>query len=295
MFLQLHGLSARARTPARTPPAGEPRDALAARVDQELAAFRERRRELAKGLDRLRVIVDDVVRTDATEHIDDPSFPPEAKLRLVRRLHDLNVRIFAYQRFLRALLPVIRESATASQRVPRVLELASGSGELAFALEKESQARGLDLELTGSDYQPAYVDSANDASRQRGSRVVFRRIDAFEMDEIESDAFDVVLVAQSLHHFSAGGLARMLIESRRVARYAFVGIDVRRSLSLFPFGLGVATLMDVPGFVHDSVLTMRKLYSEPELAFVAERALSTSRVDVRSLHPGYSMLTVRFS
>jgi hypothetical protein len=115
------------------------------------------------------------------------------------------------------------------------------------------------------------------------------------MARVPTGAYDVVFVAQSLHHFSPGALAKMIVESRRVARRAFVGIDVRRSLSVFPFGIGVAALMGGRAFVHDSVLTMRKVYSEAELAFVAELAAPQSRIRVRPLHPGYSMLTVHFS
>lgn len=294
MFLQLGDLSARARLGLTSAAQeGETRDALAARVDREVERFRARRRGMAKGLERIRVAMDDALRTDGMEHVDDPSFPEEEKVRIVRRLHDLNVRMLAYPRFLHAILPLVGREGGRSHS--RVLELASGSGELAFALEKQANARALALEITGSDYQPAYVRMANEESARRESRVRFEEINAYDMARVPTGAYDVVLVAQSLHHFSPGALAKMIVESRRVARRAFVGIDVRRSLSVFPFGIGVAALMGGRAFVHDSVLTMRKVYSEAELAFVAELAAPQSRIRVRPLHPGYSMLTVHFS
>lgn len=296
-MLQLERLNRRAREALGLPrarPETETSDDLARRADEAVDALRAKRRAMASGIAKAMVTVDELVRTDATEHLDDPAFPADHKLRIVRGIHRMNAAIFAYDRFLLALAPHVRRAAAREKRRVRVLELAAGSGELTFALAARAQRWKLDVEVTGSDYEPTYVEAANREARRRGADVTFRVLNAFDMREVDDGAFDVVFIAQSIHHFTPGQLAKAIAESGRVARYAFVGVDLRRSLFLFPFGVGVAALTRDPAYMHDSVVSMRKAYSEAELALVAELAAPRARVRARPQHPLYSVLTVEY-
>lgn len=296
-MLQLERLNRRAREAlgfTRARPVSETSDALARRADHAVAELRAKRRAMASGIARAMVTVDELVRTDVTEHLDDPSFPADHKLRIVQGIHRMNAAVFAYDRFFHALAPHLKRVAAREKRPVRVLELAAGSGEFSFALAARAKRRKLDVEVTGSDYEPTYVEAANREARRRGLDVPFRELDAFDMHQVEDGAFDLVFIAQSIHHFTPGQLARTIAESGRVARYAFVGVDLRRSLFLFPFGIGVAALTRDPAYMHDSVVSMRKAYSEAELALVAELAAPSAHVCARPQHPLYSVLTVEY-
>lgn len=245
-------------------------------------------------LRRLAVRLDDWVRTDAPEYLDDPDFPPERKQRIVQALHRFNQGVFAYRRFFNVLLPLIRPLA--SQRPVRILELASGSGEFSFALAKLAAKRGIAVEVTGSDYFMEHVEAGNAKARARGSDVRFIQVNAFDMGALDEDSYDIVFIAQSIHHFSPGQVAMMVAQAARVAGTAFVGIDGRRSPEIYAIASVPAVLpllyyrsLD---YVHDALLSARKFYTESELELIARIAAPDAFVSVRAELPGYSVLTV---
>ena len=252
------------------------------------------RRQRARLLERPWLALDEALRTDTLEHFDEPDYPEEKRLALARQLHRFNRLVFSYGRFLSVLRPFIEEVAGRRGRPARVLELASGSGEFAMALAKLSATRGLPVEVTGSDVQPAFVEAARERADARGLPVRFQQLDAFDLDHQPADAFDLVFIAQSLHHFNAGQLARVVASGHRLAEVAFVAVDGYRSLYLLSFlALATLPLSGALDFLHDSVVTARKLYSLAELDLLARLAAPEARVEVRANHPGFSVLTVQ--
>jgi len=47
-----------------------------------------------------------------------------------------------------------------------------------------------------------------------------------------------------------------------------------------------------PDFLHDSLISLRRMYSEPELAYIARLAVPHRTARTFSLHPGYSGLEI---
>jgi SAM-dependent methyltransferase len=175
------------------------------------------------------------------------------------------------------------------------LELASGSGEFSLGVARLARKRGLDVEITGSDYVEEYVRAAAENARRRGSEARFRVLDAFDFaGRCEPGEFDIVFVAQSLHHFSPGQLAKIIAQSRTVATTAFVGVDGLRSLRVLAvFPLLAASALS-RRFLHDAVVSARKFYSDAELAIVGRIAAADARVETATRQPGFSILTVRW-
>lgn len=224
---------------------------LARVVDHAMDTFRRERRRRSRGVARVVCAIDDLLRTDALEHVDDPTYPAEKRSAIMRDLDRVNVALFTYPRLVRAITPTISRVHAIERRPVRILEVASGTGDMATALAEHAAARRIAIELVGSDVSPDYVAMAERRARARGSKVRFETIDAFSLERLPAHAFDVVLMAQSLHHFRPGQLARVIAGARHAARHAFVGIDVRRSFAAYPVGL-----------------TLRKVYSEDERASV---------------------------
>jgi 2-polyprenyl-3-methyl-5-hydroxy-6-metoxy-1,4-benzoquinol methylase len=240
---------------------------------------------------RLAVAADDALRTDRPEHLDEPDYPADRKLAMVRALHRMNQLAGSYGRFLDILEPHLRAAAAKRGGPARALELASGSGELTLALATRAAKRGLAVEVTGSDYVPAVVAAARARAAARGVPVQFEVLNAFDLEREATGRFDVVFTVQSMHHFSPGQLATIVAQSSRVATTAFVGIDGRRSAVLLAALPAVTALTAQRDFIHDAWLSARKFYPADELRALAQLAAPTSASSVTARGP-FSVLTV---
>lgn len=190
----------------------------------------------------LRVRLDAWLRTDAREHMDDPDFPEQSKYAIARGLHLLNNATGSYRRFFHLFLLLMREVQARSGRPVRLLELGAGAGGFSIALARRALAIGLPVEVTASDIVPHYVLQGSASAARLGLPLEFCMVDALDMAAIADGAFDLVFLAQSLHHFTPGQIARMVAQSRRVATTAFVAIDGYRSLPMLGFVVGSAAL-----------------------------------------------------
>jgi 2-polyprenyl-3-methyl-5-hydroxy-6-metoxy-1,4-benzoquinol methylase len=265
-------------------------------ADAWIAGWLETRRELSRGkgvFARAHDRFDQWLRTDKVEHLDDPDYPVKKKVRIVRGVHRSNVLYRFYPRYVKLLSPLIREVAGRESRPARLLELASGSGELAMQICRLAQAQHLPVKITGSDYIPEYVEQAGARATERGLQMDFRIINAFEMSDLEPGEFDLILISQSTHHFTPGQLAMMIAQARRVATTAFVSIDGQRSLN------GLLGIMMLPmltfqfAMLHDGWISARKYFSRYELTHIPLIAAPEAAVNLRNAYP-MVYLTVRF-
>lgn len=296
-MLQLTRLSRMALEQLPPLPAWGSLEELEAAADLTLAAFRRQREALgqqAGGYRRVQVWLDRRLRTDRTEHLDEEGYPEDAKLRLVRTLHGMNVALGSYRRFFSWLRPLVQRAVHRHGRAARLLELCSGSGDFALSLADHARREGLPIEVTGSDIVPGYVEAARRRARQRRSAARFVVLDAMDLGREPGQSFDVVFVAQSLHHFSPGRLARTIAGARRIGALAYLGADGRRSLEVL-VGLPLVSALSLRvDFVHDAAVTGLRLYSEPELDLVARLAAPGAMVRVGPRGPHHSVLEVCF-
>jgi len=258
----------------------------------DLRARRTARAADLGGLDALAVRLDDRLRTDEPEYLDDPHFSPRRKERIVQALHRFNQGVFAYRRFYRVLRPLLRQVLAERRGPVRILELASGSGEFSFALADLARRERIPVQVTGSDYFAEHVAAGNRKAEARGSPVRFTRVNAFDMGALEAGAWDIVFIAQSIHHFTPGQVAMMIAQATRVATVGFVGIDGRRSLELFAVVPSAGVLLRSGDYLHDALVTLRKFYTESELEVIARIAVPAGFVSVRPELPGYSVMMV---
>lgn len=261
---------------------------LDARADEAIAQLRAGRARLASSpFDRARVWLERRIDTDIVEYLDRPDHPASRKLRQVRWLHVQNVLLGSYPRYLALLQPSIDTAVAARHGAPaRLLELASGSGELTLALARLARERGIPVELTGSDLEPAYVEDAARRAREANVSAGFRVLNAFDLaGALAPGDVDVAFVVQSMHHFTPGQLARMIAQVGAAGARRFVGIDGRRSLFMVGALPALCALSLDRHFAHDAWISMRRLHAEAELALVASIAAPGARVSVRS-HAG---------
>lgn len=276
------------------PPAWETMEELEERTDDWMARWLERRSKAARGpyyslLDGF----DRIVRTDLKERTDDPEVSPERKLRIVRSLHRTNTMLGVYRHYFRILTPLIKQIAAERNRSVRLLELASGSGELAMQLARIAAKKDLPLEVTGSDYVEAVVLNAAKRAERRGLDVRFLNINAFDMGSaLVKGQYDMFLIVGTMHHFKPGKLAVMMAQARRFSDPGslFVGIDPFRSIPMVLF-LPIAHLITfLPDHIYDAWLTARKAYTLCELEQIARIALPDAPITVAHSIPGLTFL-----
>jgi ubiquinone/menaquinone biosynthesis C-methylase UbiE len=254
---------------------------LAAHIEHSVREARAARAQTAASrgpMARLFERLDSLMRTSEREHLDDPYFPAADKLRIVQGLHLMNMATFSYGRFLSVLAPTLARIARRDGRPARLLELAGGTGGFALALAEVAAQRNIPVEVHGSDIVPVYVEHARAEAARRRLPVSFQLLDATDMSSVAPGAFDIVFVAQSMHHFSPGMLGSMIAEASRVARYSFVGIDGFRSLAMLAFVTGTAVLSLHRPSLHDAWISARSFYSHGDLRLIAELAAPGARV-----------------
>ncbi len=265
-------------------------------TDDTVARFLSERYEVSKELGGgflLPELLDRTVRTTESEHMDDRNMPEQKKLELVQALDRQNTLMHLYPRYISILQPLIHETAKRQERPVRLLELASGSGGLALALAKEVRQKKLPLSVTASDVIPAYIEQGNHMATQKNLPVTFRHLNALNLQEIGAAEFDIIIISQSLHHFTPGQLAVMIAQSAQHTTTAFIGIDGYRSIVLACGVPLMASLQGIASFTLDGLTSARKFYSELELDMITEIATAKRDHAVSSAWP-LSVLSIRF-
>ena len=271
-------------------------DELNLKADEAVARFLDERFAVSQelgGVFFLLELLDTAIRTSDQELMDKPNLPENEKLDMVQALDRQNVMMQLYPRYIDTLLPLITEVAERTKREVRVLELASGAGGLAFALAETAEQKNLDVRITASDIVPAFIEEGNGIAAKKKLAVSFRLLNAFDLTELEMGEFDIVVMAQSLHHFTPGQLAVIIAQSARYATTAFVGIDGYRSMLLAGGVPLIASLQGIGSFTLDGLTSARKFYSELELDIISEIATGRREQRVECSWP-FSVLTVRF-
>ncbi len=271
-------------------------DELNLKADEAVARFLDERFAVSQelgGVFFLLELLDTAIRTSDQELMDKPNLPENEKLDMVQALDRQNVMMQLYPRYIDTLLPLITEVAERTKREVRVLELASGAGGLAFALAETAEQKNLNVRITASDIVPAFIEEGNGIAAKKKLAVSFRLLNAFDLTELEMGEFDIVVMAQSLHHFTPGQLAVIIAQSARHAKTAFVGIDGYRSMLLAGGVPLIASLQGIGSFTLDGLTSARKFYSELELDIISEIATGRREQRVECSWP-FSVLTVRF-
>jgi SAM-dependent methyltransferase len=150
-----------------------------------------------------------------------------------------------------------------------VLDVASGGGDLARALQAWGRARGFDMRVTALDISTRTLDCA----RRRGEpgdqpRFVYADIHAAPFGD---GTFDYVNCALFFHHLTDDEVVRTLHAFDRLARRGIVVNDLIRRWRLF-FWSWLLTRPFNAVLRQDGPLSVRRAFRPNELAALAHRA-----------------------
>jgi 2-polyprenyl-3-methyl-5-hydroxy-6-metoxy-1,4-benzoquinol methylase len=193
--------------------------------------------------------------------MDRPDLPPEQHRRAMIGLARLN-RI---SRCHASLWRATARLASSSRQPLRVLDLATGSGDVPLRLWAAAKQSGLAIEIAGVDISPFAIDTARKRAAAAKADVQFSLLDVLACP-LPRD-YDVIIVSLFMHHLSneeaKGLLSRMAAAARRLV---LVNDLVRGRIELAMVWLG-ARLVSNSSVVHaDGSLSVRASFTPRELA-----------------------------
>lgn len=202
------------------------------------------------------------------EQMDQPDLSPvlhERALRGLHRINRLSNSAGILWRGIRRLVPLNTD------RPVKVLDLASGSGDLPIALAHRAAAAGLPVQITGWDISPVAVEQARRRAALARLPVAFEVHDLFT-DPLPRDC-DLITCSLFLHHLSEPQAEAVLRRAADVARIGLVINDLRRSPTGLLLAHVVSRIVSRSPVVHfDAPQSVRAAYTINEVSMLANRA-----------------------
>ncbi|MCE5231058.1 methyltransferase domain-containing protein [bacterium] len=201
-------------------------------------------------------------RHRVAEEMDDPRLGARRHMAALAGLGRINrVSLVA-----RAIWPGIEEMARDEARPLRVLDIATGGGDLPRELLRIGRRRGIRIEAAGCDISEVALRYA----RERSPGVRFFKLDA--LDEPIPPGFDAVVCALFLHHLKDGDAVRLLRAMGEAARAVFVDDLSRDAIGLGLAWAGTRILSRSPIVHADGVRSVRAAFTVDEAARMARAA-----------------------
>lgn len=206
-------------------------------------------------------------RRRVAEEMDDPRLAVKAHFKALAGLERIN-RISCVAR---AIWPRIERIANEQAGALRVLDVATGAGDLPRALLRLAKTRGVAIECAGCDISPAALRYARMRSAAAGNPIELFRLDALR--EPIPSGYDVIVCALLLHHLDGEGAVKLLRSMRNSAGRAVLADDLSRD----PIGLAMAwagtRVLSLSPVVHaDGTRSVRAAFTMEEAAELARAA-----------------------
>jgi SAM-dependent methyltransferase len=203
------------------------------------------------------------------ECMDDASVDASELRRSLAYLRGINA-LLGYHRS--TLLHVARFSRNwAPGATVRVLDVATGSGDLPRAILGWSQRRGFDVRVVAVDrHDTTLREAAAQSPRERFRTLRFLRADALRLPFADG-AFDYATTSLFLHHLDDESAAGAVREMARVARRGIIVADLLRHRRAYAW-ITLFTLLSRPIVRHDARLSVAQAFTKREVLCLRERA-----------------------
>lgn len=199
------------------------------------------------------------------ELMDDPNLDPARHEAALTGLARLN----AVAGSARLLWPAVREAARDGP--VRLLDVATGAGDLPVRLARRARHEGLPVSVAGCDLSPRAIARARAAARAAGVDVEFFVVDILRGPLPEK--YDVIACSLFLHHLTEDDTATLLGRLAGAARRTLVVADLERSAPGLFLAWTASRLGTTSDVVRtDAVRSVRAAYTTGELRTLADRA-----------------------
>jgi 2-polyprenyl-3-methyl-5-hydroxy-6-metoxy-1,4-benzoquinol methylase len=201
------------------------------------------------------------------EIMDQPELDADEHLGALRGL----ARIHWWTNSAGILWGPIRRLASAGGPPLRVLDLATGGGDVPLRLWRRAVRSGVALEVAGCDLSPRAVDCARGNARRQGAPVTFFPLDALAAP-LPTD-FDVLCCSFFLHHLPADQAVELLRRMTAAARRLVLVHDLVRGLPGFLLAVVGTRLLSRSRVVHnDGPRSVEGAFTPAEVRDLARQA-----------------------
>ena len=149
------------------------------------------------------------------------------------------------------------------------LDVATGSGDLPRAVLRRAVRRGWQIEAHGLDASDTVLGVAR---HYLGEAPVALHLGDARILPFADRSIDVVTCALALHHFAPDDATRVLRELARVARRAWLLVDLERSFPAYLGALALRLLLRSPVTRQDAPASVLRAYTLPELRSLLDSA-----------------------
>ncbi|HTU21455.1 MAG TPA: methyltransferase domain-containing protein [Gemmataceae bacterium] len=212
------------------------------------------------------------------EIMDQPDLKAEPHIEALRAL----ARINYFSNSAGILWPNLAELArTMAPRVPRVLDIATGGGDVPIRLWRRAQRAGIDLHLEGCDLRPVALEHARKCAASTGAPIRFFEYDARSGPTLTG--YDAIMCSLFLHHQDEGQAIALLRRMADMAGRLVLVNDLERRWIGWLAAHVVSRVLTTSYVVHvDGPLSVAAAFTPCEALALADRAgLSGARVDRR--------------
>lgn len=204
------------------------------------------------------------------ELMDDPDLPRDQHQHALAGLARLN----QFSGVSRATYRYIRQTAKEIGNRPlRILDVASGSGDVPISWLRRAQRDGLPMELTMVDCSPVAVEQ-----QQCRAKAANLEVGSLQLDCLSSplpNGFDIVTCSLFMHHLDDHQAFRLLQSMQAASDHAMMICDLERSRVNLELVRVASRLLTRSHVVHtDALLSVRAAYTRAEFRQLAEDALA---------------------
>lgn len=187
--------------------------------------------------------------------------------------------------------PIRALAQEASDRPLRILDVATGAGDVPVGLWRRARREGLSVEIEGWDMSPCAVAHARQRVLEHRADVRFTQMDVLKCDFPRE--FDVIVSSLFLHHLSEEQAVSLLRRMRESASRMILINDLVRSPSGLVLSYVVTRLLTTCDVVHvDGPRSVEGAFTVSELHALARQA-SLDEASVERRWPCRMLLTWR--
>ena len=193
------------------------------------------------------------------ELMDDPALDERRHLQALRGLRRINW----FGNSAGLIWPSLRELSRKLGRPIRVLDIATGSGDIPLALAHRAKKQGLSLEMAGCDLSRRAVEQA-----QRNAASADLPVEFFEHDVLHRplpNGYDAIICSLFLHHLERDDAVELLRKMGEACGSLALVSDLVRTPSTYLMTYAASWLLTRSDVVHvDGPLSVRAAFNVAE-------------------------------